>query len=262
MARGPKHHLKRIAAPSHWNLDKLGGVYAPRPVQGPHALRECVPMVLLLRNRLRYALTYHEAMMIAKRRNIKVDGKVRTDMRFPLGFMDVVSIEKSKEHLRIILDVHGRYKPHPISAEEATYKLCRVRKVWLGVNGVPHLVTHDGRTIRYFHPDIKPNDTVRFDLKEGKVLDFVKFDIGKTAILTSGKNIGRIGVITALERHPGDHDIVHLKDARGHSFCSRIENAFVIGDGKKLWVTLPKGAGIKKSNIEHRNELIEKSQRE
>jgi small subunit ribosomal protein S4e len=27
MVRGPKKHLKRLAAPSHWMLDKLGGIF-------------------------------------------------------------------------------------------------------------------------------------------------------------------------------------------------------------------------------------------
>ena len=27
MARGPKKHLKRLNAPSHWMLDKLGGIF-------------------------------------------------------------------------------------------------------------------------------------------------------------------------------------------------------------------------------------------
>lgn len=31
MARGPKHHLKRIASPKSWMLGKIGGVYAVRP---------------------------------------------------------------------------------------------------------------------------------------------------------------------------------------------------------------------------------------
>ena len=31
MARGPKKHLKRINAPSHWMLDKLSGIYAFLP---------------------------------------------------------------------------------------------------------------------------------------------------------------------------------------------------------------------------------------
>ena len=39
--------------------------------------------------------------------------------------------------------------------EEAAYKLCKVKRVQFGKGGVPFLVTHDGRTIRYPDPDIK-----------------------------------------------------------------------------------------------------------
>ncbi|KAL6118266.1 rps4x [Pungitius sinensis] len=60
MARGPKKHLKRVAAPKHWMLDKLTGVFAPRPSTGPHKLRECLPLIIFLRNRLKYALTGDE----------------------------------------------------------------------------------------------------------------------------------------------------------------------------------------------------------
>jgi RS4NT (NUC023) domain len=36
MVRGPKKHLKRLNAPRHWMLDKLGGVFAPKPAPGAH----------------------------------------------------------------------------------------------------------------------------------------------------------------------------------------------------------------------------------
>ena len=87
-------------------LDKLSGRYvsgldsnswgwwlvsllmqAPRPSPGPHKLRECLPLVVLLRNRLKYALTGDEVKRIVKQRLIKVDGKIRTDPTFPAGFM-------------------------------------------------------------------------------------------------------------------------------------------------------------------------------
>lgn len=68
-------------------LDKLGGVYAPRPSTGPHKLRECLPLSLFLRNRLNYALTGNEVVKIVKQRLIKVDGKVRSDPTYPAGFM-------------------------------------------------------------------------------------------------------------------------------------------------------------------------------
>lgn len=86
-ARGPKKHLKRLAAPKAWMLDKLGGVFAPRPSTGPHKLRESLPLVIFLRNRLKYALNNSEVTKIVMQRLIKVDGKVRTDPNYPAGFM-------------------------------------------------------------------------------------------------------------------------------------------------------------------------------
>jgi len=103
MVRGPKKHLKRLNAPRHWMLDKMSGVFAPRPSTGPHKLRECLPLVILLRNRLKYALTRKEVITIVSQRLIKVDGKVRTDATYPAGFMDVVSIEKDQRKLQIAL---------------------------------------------------------------------------------------------------------------------------------------------------------------
>ena len=44
-------------------------------------------MAVLLRNRLKYALTYDECQKIVMQRLIKVDGKVRTDKTYPCGFM-------------------------------------------------------------------------------------------------------------------------------------------------------------------------------
>jgi RS4NT (NUC023) domain/S4 domain len=86
-ARGPKKHLKRLHAPKHWGLGKLEGIWAPKPSCGPHNGRECLPLIIIVRNRLKYALTKAEANMICMQKLVKVDGKVRTDLNFPAGFM-------------------------------------------------------------------------------------------------------------------------------------------------------------------------------
>lgn len=198
MARGPRKHLKRISAPKHWMLDKLTGVFAPRPSAGPHKLRECIPMLLLLRNRLKYALTYSEAKVIMNSRAIKVDGKIRTDMCYPCGFMDVLSIEKTDEHFRLLHDTKGRFLLHRITQKESAYKLCRVKSLNMSVGKIPYIVTHDGRTIRYPDPLIKPKDTVQVDLATNKIIGFAKFEIGNVCAITGGKNIGRVGVIMVL----------------------------------------------------------------
>lgn len=258
MARGIKKHLKRLYAPNHWMLDKLTGCWAPKPTAGPHKLRECLPLIVLLRNRLKYALTYHEAKMITMQRLIKVDNKIRTEMKFPTGYMDVVTIEKTKENFRLLYDTKGRFVVHKIHKDEATYKMLRVNKITKTHGNVPVCVTHDGRTIRFPDPEIKVNDSVRFDFAAGKILDFVKFEAGNIAMITGGNNVGRVGAIQHREKHPGTFEIIHLKDEAGHQFATRLANVMVIGDKQKAWVSLPKGKGIKLSNLEDRAARTEK----
>ncbi|CAK9295483.1 unnamed protein product [Gordionus sp. m RMFG-2023] len=260
MVRGPKKHLKRLNAPKHWMLDKLTGVFAPKPSPGPHKLRECLPLIIFLRNRLKYALTGDEVKKIVMQRLIKIDCKVRTDPTFPAGFMDVITIEKTGENFRLIYDTKGRFAIHRITPEEAKYKLCKIKKLTVGPKRIPFVVTHDGRTIRYPHPNVKVNDTVKVDTATGKISDYIKFDSGNLCMITAGHNIGRVGQITSREKHPGSFDIVHVKDALGHSFATRLSNVFVIGKNNVAWVSLPKNQGIRLTIAEERDRRIAKKQ--
>ena len=136
-------------------------------------------------------------------------------------WVDVLSIEKSEDHFRLLYDIKGRFCIHRITPEEAGWKLLRVKKVALGNKGVPHIVTHDGRTIRYPDPSIKVNDTVRFDLTQNKIVGIAKFDTGNLVMITGGRNMGRVGVIVHREKHIGDFDIVHVKDGIDRTFATR-----------------------------------------
>lgn len=244
-------------------LNKMGGIWAPRPSTGPHKLRECLPVSLILRNRLKYALNRREAQMIVMRRNVKIDGKVRTDLNYPAGFMDVVSIDKTNEHFRLLYDTKGRFALVAEKPDAAQFKLLRVvrtgnaNKCTAGKNplreadkgtsnalaAIPTLYTHDGRTIRYPNPEIKVNDVIKFNLVTQEIMSFVKFNLGCVAMITKGSNQGRVGVILNIEKHPGGFHIVHLKDKRGKAFATRQENVFLLG-AESSEVTLPRGNGI------------------
>lgn len=78
----------RVALCAHPKAPLL--LQAPRPSTGPHKLRECLPLIIFLRNRLKYALTGDEVKKICMQRFIKIDGKVRTDITYPAGFMGEV----------------------------------------------------------------------------------------------------------------------------------------------------------------------------
>jgi len=251
--RGPKKHLKTLNAPHHWMLPKTGGVFSFRPNAGPHKLRECLPLAIFIRNRLHYALTGNECQKIMMGKMVKVDGKVRTDVKYPAGFMDVITLEKTNENFRLIYDTKGRFIVHRITAEEASYKLCRVKKLFSEKNNIPYLVTHDGRSIRYPNPDCKVGDTIELDLASNKITNWVKFDTGNMCQVIGGKNVGRIGTILSRERHPGSFDVVNVKDAAGHTFATRASNIFLLGKGNKPLVSLPREKGVRKTIAEERD---------
>jgi len=190
-------------------------------------------------------------------RLVKVDGKVRTDTNFPAGFMDVIEIEKTNEFFRLLYDTKGRFAIHRITPEESKFKLCKVLKIWLGKDRIPHLMTNDGRTIRYPDPLIKGNDTIKINLATGKIDSFVKFETGALGMVTGGNNLGRIGVIEKREKHEGSFDIIHLKDAAGNKFSTRGTNVFIIGkNAASPLVSLPRGKGIKLSIIQDRDRKL------
>ncbi len=79
-------------------------------------------------------------------------------------------------------------------------------------------------------------------------------------IIIGGNNIGRVGVLQHIEKHPSSFDIAHVKDANGHSFATRSGNVFVIGEGKKAVITLLPSRGIKLGLIEERDLRLKKSE--
>jgi small subunit ribosomal protein S4e len=232
--RGVRKHQKRLSAPKHWMLSKIGGIWATKSSQGPHKLRESVPLSVILRNKLKLSLTGRESKMIvcAKEGNIAVDGKIRKDHKYPVGFMDVLTILKTKQNYRLLYDSKGKFGLCKISPSEAEFKLCKVKARAMGAKGIPYVVTHDGRTIRFPNPEIKANDTVRINLRNGEITDFYKFHEGCQVMINGGNNVGRIGSLVKVEKHDGGYDIIYVKDTNGKEFSTRLSNVFVIGKTK------------------------------
>ena len=232
--RGVYKHLKRIHAPKSWMLSKVGGIWAMKPSQGPHKLRECIPLNLLLRTKLGLARNGTEAKLIvkAKEGNISIDGKVRTDHKYPVGIMDIITVNKIGANYRVNFDVKGRWRLVKISKEEAKYKLCKVTKRMMGPKKIPFITTSDGRTLRYPNPLIKEHDTVKLNLENNEIIDYYKYKIGAHVLIVGGNNIGRAGVIEKIEKHPGSYEIVYIKDMTGKEFSTRLTNIFITGDSR------------------------------
>ncbi|CUG87640.1 40S ribosomal protein S4, putative [Bodo saltans] len=252
-----KKHLKRLFAPKDWMLSKLGGVFAPKPRAGPHKLRECLPLMIIIRNRLKYALNAREADMILRQNLVKVDGRARADRKYPTGFQDVVEIPKTGDRFRVLYDVKGRFALVKVSEAEAATKLMKVTNIYTATGRVPVAVTHDGHRIRFPDPRVAIGDSIVFNLAANKPSDILKLRTGKIVMLTGGANRGRVGELVSVENHPGSFDIARLKDKAGNEFATRLSNIFVIGQTwANISVTLPKQQGLKLNFIQEREEKL------
>ncbi len=94
------------------------------------------------------------------------------------------------------------------------------------------------------------------NLETGEVESLIKYENGAQVLIIGGNNIGRVGVLQHVEKPPSSFDIAHVKDALGHAFATRVNNVFIIGEGKKPVISLLPQRGIKLSLVEERNKKL------
>ncbi|KAG0417181.1 40S ribosomal protein S4, partial [Dictyocoela roeselum] len=236
----------RLAAPKSWLLDKNGGVYAPRPSTGPHRLDECIPLCLLLSRKLGYAQNSREVKHIMKNRMVRINGKVRTDPRFPVGIMDILDIPKTGETFRLLYNTSGRFFLHKLDNPE-NFTITKVAKRVVRKGKVPYIYTEDGGSFRYCPLEINVGDSVKVDIESRKIVDYLPVAEGNIAYLTRGKNMGCAGTIVGI-----DKDIVKIRDVNGRYFSTLKKNLLVIGN-EQSWISLGEQQGVKVSEFEMSN---------
>ncbi|MCW3993155.1 MAG: 30S ribosomal protein S4e [Candidatus Bathyarchaeota archaeon] len=254
MARkGGSTGLKRKPAPKFWPIHRKEFVWVVRPSPGPHSLKNCLPLTIVLRDILKFAKTRKEAKTIVSQGKVYVDGKVRREDDFPVGLMDVISISDIDKYFRIVPSRKGLIL-HPISKEESNFKLCRIENKKVVENGHVQLNLHDGSNILVKVADpkkpqedtYKTLDSVKINLPERQILKQVKMKKNDFAMITSGKNIGKHGKIIEIEKTKGKkrtNALVTIEDKKGNRYQTILNFVFAIGEEQPL-ISMPEAAQI------------------
>jgi len=248
---GGRRHLKALAAPAFWPILRKEHKWVVKPSPGPHPIDRCIPLLILVRDVLKYAKTGAEARKIIAEGHFKIDGRVRRNYKYPVGLMDVIELPKTGECYRVIpvpIKVLDLVK---ITPEEARIKPCRIENKTTIKGGHIQLNLHDGRNVlvKVSDPRNPVEDvyetlgTVVISLEDNRIIDYIPPEKGVIAIVIGGKNVGRVGRIVdiipgALKR---GRYIVTLQDKSGNLFQTSFEYVFPIGKDKPL-ITLPEGA--------------------
>lgn len=231
--------LKRYGAPVHYPIPKKEKVWTVMPRAGPHSKGECIPLQIIIRDILKHAATAKEVKKILSSREVKVDGKVRTDTRYPCGLMDVVEIEKTKERYRI-LPKGRRLTLMPINEAETKFKLCQIKNKSTIRKGAIQLNLHDGRNIivsvknpKKPSEDVyKVGDTIVLALPEQKILGHIGMEKGSLALVVAGRSCGAVGKIKSIILVKGREPNKVVLDADGKDIRTLKDYIFVIGKEK------------------------------
>ncbi|MBT4539668.1 30S ribosomal protein S4e [Candidatus Woesearchaeota archaeon] len=193
-----KNHLKRIAAPRTWVINRKERKYIVRPNPGAHSFDFGLPLGLLLRDAFKVAATMAEAKKLLHNNEILVDGKQRKNHRFIVGLFDVVTLPVLKKSFRIVLDNKGRVAVKEVSGTEAQQKLCKVVGKNVGKKGILHYHLHDGRTL---NSDIKANvgDSLLITFPKIEVKETIALTPGNQVFLTRGKHGGAQGQLKTIK---------------------------------------------------------------
>jgi small subunit ribosomal protein S4e len=200
--RGGTKHLKRIAAPPAIPIhDKKANTWVVKVSPGGHKKTKSIPLLVLIRDILKFAYDAREAKKIIARRIVKVDGKVRTDPKFPVGLMDVISFDGINNAYRIGVDLKGRLTPILIPKDEETRKIAKVVSKHPYKNKIV-LHFHDGKNI-ISSDAVKIGDSAIIKLPENKIEGILKLEKGARCLITEGTHAGTIATLEEIIEQKG-----------------------------------------------------------
>jgi len=232
--------MKRLASPRVWTIGKKEHYWATRVNPGPHPVERSVPLLQVVRDMLNYCDTAREGRRILAQRDIFVDGKVATDAKHPVGLMDVLSIPKTKESFRVLLDRKGKLQAVRITPAEAKWKLCRIEDKTTVRGGKVQLNMHDGRNVLLPKDKYKTGDVLKIGVPGQKIIDSYTLAENNLAMIIGGRHAGEISLVERVEkvRRPSPN-MIHLQDG----FLTTKDNVFIVGT-KSPEIALPEASAI------------------
>jgi len=192
-------HLKRLDLSRAIQVPRKEYKFATKPRAGPHPNEESIALGMLIRDYLHLSDTMWETKKILVKRTVRVNGKVETDHKYPVGFMDVISIPEIKKYYRVLYDTLGRLRLVEIGEEDSKWKLSRIEDISTVKGGKFQYHLHDGRNLLLEKKLYSTGDTLQIDLEKGDIISHIPLAENNYAFITGGKNVGRIGRIESYK---------------------------------------------------------------
>ena len=203
-----KSHLKRLASPRTWPIEKKALTYVSRPHPGPHPMDHQIPITVFLRDMVKVLKTAKEVKYVLHNRDCLVDGTVCHDDKRPVGLFDVITLPKLNKSFRILINKKNKLYGKKVSEKEASIKVSKLVGKTTLKKGIIQLNTLDGRNVRS-EKDYPMDSSLVLSLPDQKVTDVLALDKGASILLIGGSHVGVVGTIEAVD---GENIVVRSKD--------------------------------------------------
>ncbi|MDP3728819.1 MAG: 30S ribosomal protein S4e [bacterium] len=224
-----KNHLSRLNAPVSWGVKRKGIKFITRPNAGAHSLRESIPLSLVVTDLLKFARIRKETKKILNEGKIFVNGKVRKDLSYAVGLMDLISIPSLNQNYRVFYDIKGKFKLLALEDDEKDLRLVQIKNKTIISGKKIQLNNSDGTNmILDKTADYKTGDTLFVSLKDGSIKEHIPLKKGARIYLIGGTKRGVVGTLEDTKEN-----IIVVKTSEG-SFETAKRYAFVIGKIKTL----------------------------
>ena len=218
-------HLKSLRTSKIWPIKRKVTKFTTRPSPGTRRIEDAVSLNFVLRDMLDLTKTMRETKKVLQQKTVLVNGVVRTDHRFPVGVLDTIDIQPSKEQYIILFSTSGKLMAKKVKTPLSGRLAQVVNKTMLKGKKV-QLNFHDGTNIILDKNGYNTSDTVM--IEKNKITKHVKFEKGATAYLVGGKHKGKTATIVEVKLMSDmqKHRIVFTVDKE--SFETLKEYAFII----------------------------------
>ncbi len=225
---GGTKHLKRIAAPKAVPVtDRKASTWMIRTAPGPHPKKHAVCLAVLLRDMLGVVRDAREAGRALSRRLVMVDGKARTDAKFPVGLMDIVSF--AGKNYCMAVDWKGRLVPVEISGERASSKILKVVGKRTVKGGKISVSFHDGRNMPGDN-NIRVGDSIIVSLPKAAMKKHLKSEAGARCLVSEGKHAGKIVRLKEIIQRKGSKPSEARVESDGGEFITVAKYLVVVDD--------------------------------
>lgn len=224
--------MKRIATPKAIPIvDKKAHKWIIQGHPGAAQKKYAIVLSVLLRDVLKIARTLAEVRKILNKRLVLIDGKVRTEVKFPVGFMDIITFANSDTAYRLVVDWKGRIVPMEITKDQAKTKIAKVVGKHTMKGGKLSITLHDGKNL-VADNHIKVGDSVVLSLPDGKLKSHLKSNAGCRCLIREGKHAGTIVKLKEIIQRKGGKtpEALVISEEKGNLEFITVANYLVVVD--------------------------------